>query len=109
MAIIAVTLAVGGTVLPLIGWAIGAIVTWFLTRWPARQKALTTIVWPLGFGLGAWLLGPGASGSTECTTNGQCTSADLPIALQMALGLTVILTAATLTFLVLHKERQAVT
>lgn len=106
--LLATLLALTNVVFPLVAWAVGAVLAWALLRWPARHKLLAVVVWPLGFGLGGWFLGPGASESATCDAGGRCTrDGALPIEAQMGLGLAGVLLATAITILLVHRDRRA--
>jgi hypothetical protein len=43
-------LLLGGVVIPVLGWLVGVVLLWASPRWSARDKALGTLVFPLGLG-----------------------------------------------------------
>lgn len=106
--ITALAMVVAGVFLPVAGSIVGAVLVWVLAPWPARHKLLVAVVWPIGFGLGGWFGGPGATESSTCTLDGTCTRDDLlPIEAQMGLGLTAVITAAVVTALVVRHDRRS--
>ena len=71
-----ILLLVGGVVIPVIGWIVGALLLWFSQAWTVRDKIWGTLVLPGGLLPAAWLViapvsvetchsGPG--GATTCT------------------------------------------
>lgn len=68
-----------GSFVPIIGWAVGAVLLWGSRRWSTREKLLGTLVVPGGPGMALWLglyfpgqtctevRGPGGVTETDCT------------------------------------------
>ncbi|MFB4313437.1 hypothetical protein [Actinomadura sp. 21ATH] len=106
-AALAVAAAAAGILLPVIGTLAAAALIWALTRWPARHKVLAAVAWPVGFGMGAWYAGPGASESTLCSPDGTCTTDGMPIEAQLGLGLALVTAALLATVLVARHDRLA--
>jgi hypothetical protein len=61
----AVLLMTLGSLIPLLGWAAGAVLLWTARRWTTREKLLGTLVVPGGPGLALWLA---SYGGQSCYT-----------------------------------------
>jgi uncharacterized membrane protein len=81
-----VLLLVGGIVIPLIGWVIGAVLLWASARWTIRDKVIGTLVVPGGLGLAVWLT-LFASSTSVCTADGNCDTSGPPVGVGIALVL----------------------
>lgn len=44
-----ILLAIGGIILPILGWFIGLALLWTSSRWTTRDKLIGTFVWPGGY------------------------------------------------------------
>lgn len=64
-------LLVGGVVLPVVGWVIGAVLLWTSPAWTVRDKLVGTLLVPGGLGL-PLILGGMAMSTTSVTATG-CT------------------------------------
>ena len=62
-----ILLAIGGIILPVVGWFIGVALLWTSSRWTTRDKLIGTFVWPGGYLLP---LGLGLISARVCTTVG---------------------------------------
>jgi uncharacterized membrane protein len=76
-----VLLLVGGVVIPVIGWLIGAVLLWVSRSWTLRDKLVGTLVLPGGLLAAAWLvIAPvtiqtcGGSGPGRSCTGGPTTT-----------------------------------
>ncbi len=81
-----VLLLVGGIVIPLLGWVIGAVLLWASARWTVRDKVIGTLVVPGGLGLAVWLT-LFASSTSVCTADGNCDTSGPPVGVGIALVL----------------------
>lgn len=71
----AVLVAVGGIIVPLVGWVVGVALLWNSTVWTRRDKVVGTLLWPL---LAAVIVGVAAAvGSMP--TSGQPYTLDEPV------------------------------
>lgn len=57
-----------GSFIPLIGWAVGAVLLWGSRRWSSREKLLGTLVVPGGPGMALWL---GLFVGESCASTGE--------------------------------------
>ncbi|MEV5746690.1 hypothetical protein AB0L00_02635 [Actinoallomurus sp. NPDC052308] len=102
-------LLVGGVLLPVVGWLIGAVMLLGSSRWTLRDKAAGLLIWPGGLAVAAALVV--FAPTRECVYvddagghrhGGQCTGTALPGWLGVPLLLVAIagplLTAAYLTW-----------
>lgn len=64
-----------GSFIPLIGWAVGAVLLWGSRRWSTREKLLGTLVVPGGPGMALWL-GLFFPGQTCVYTDGSAGTTD---------------------------------
>jgi HAAS len=71
-----ILLLVGGVVIPVIGWIVGALLLWISQAWTLRDKIWGTLVLPGGLLPAVWLVftpasvescGSGPGGTTSCT------------------------------------------
>ncbi|MBC6468064.1 HAAS signaling domain-containing protein [Actinomadura alba] len=88
-----ILLLVGGIVLPVLGWVIGAVLLWASARWTLRDKVIGTLVFPGGLAVPAWYL-LFASGSSTCSPDGTCETSGMPFGLTTTL--TLIATAGSI-------------
>jgi hypothetical protein len=105
-----ILLAVGGVVLPFIGWAIGVLLLWISSAWTVRDKVIGTLVVPggllpavaltiLGAGSTARVcMSPGVNGAAQTCTPGPSGSSEaVVIVLLAALFVLPFVTAVYLT------------
>jgi hypothetical protein len=55
-----IMLLIGGVILPVIGWFIGAVLLWVSETWTTREKLVGTLIVPGGFALPVFILTFGA-------------------------------------------------
>jgi hypothetical protein len=69
----AVLLLTVGSFIPLIGWAVGAVLLWASRRWSIREKLLGTLVVPGGPGMALWpgLFSPGQTCTERQGSDGE--------------------------------------
>ncbi|MGH3373592.1 MAG: HAAS signaling domain-containing protein [Actinoallomurus sp.] len=72
-----ILLLIGGIVLPVLGWVIGAVLLWASARWTVRDKVIGTLVVPGGLGVAAWSL-LFTSASSSCSADGVCQTSGTP-------------------------------
>jgi hypothetical protein len=80
-----ILLLIGGIVLPVLGWVIGAVLLWASGRWTVRDKVIGTLVVPGGMGVAVWCL-LFWSGSSSCTSDGACQTSGAPVGAGVALA-----------------------
>jgi hypothetical protein len=83
-----IMLAVGGVVLPFIGWLVGVLLLWISNAWTVREKVIGTLVVPGGLLPAVALLiyelgsasqvcrSPGVNGAAETCTGGASSSSE---------------------------------
>lgn len=81
-----ILLLIGGIVVPVLGWIVGAVLLWASTRWTTRDKAIGTLVFPGGLGVMAWFF-LFWTGPTACSSNGSCQTSGMSAGLALTLGL----------------------
>jgi hypothetical protein len=104
-------LLLGGLVIPVLGWVIGAVMLWTSRVWTRREKLVGTLIFPGGLGAMVYLVAFAAAGTAEtcssmsspggptithCTGGGSTASDVLHIVLAVALLVGPILTAVYL-------------
>jgi uncharacterized membrane protein len=110
-------LSVGGVVIPIIGWIVGAVLLWTSPWWTRGDKLLGTLVWPGGmFAVLYAFTAPTTtcSGTQTVTTNGDqvtitgqtCTGFALPIALGVPLALLLFLAPAAVAIVLYRRARR---
>jgi len=87
-----------GSLLPVLGWAIGLALLWRSRRWSTRDKLLGTLVWPGGM-QPLWIMLAIPSGSTDCV-NSVCTDSGFVPPPAVGVAILVILVAAPAAVLV---------
>jgi hypothetical protein len=99
-------LMVGGLLLPVLGWLVGAALLWSGPRWSTRDKLLGTLVWPLGPGGLVLVFALLPTSVTACVRGGadpveQCTTTgwSLPAGLGIAIFVTVLVVGAAVGIL----------
>ena len=84
-----ILLLVGGVVIPVIGWIVGALLLWISQAWTVRDKIWGTLVLPGGLLPAVWLVfapvsiescGSGPGGTTTCTGGPTTTQQTINIA-----------------------------
>lgn len=81
-----ILLLIGGIVLPVLGWVIGAVLLWSSGRWTTRDKVIGTLVLPGGLLTVAWYF-LFWSASSVCSPDGTCQTSGLPAGAALALAL----------------------
>ncbi len=81
-----VLLLIGGIVLPVLGWIVGAVLLWASARWTTRDKVIGTLVVPGGLAVAAWSL-LFASSTSVCSPDGTCQTSGTPAGVAVTLAL----------------------
>ena len=81
-----ILLLIGGIVLPVLGWVVGAVLLWASARWTTRDKVIGTLVFPGGLAIMVWYR-VFWSGSSVCSPDGTCQTSGMPAGLAMTLAL----------------------
>lgn len=72
-----VLLPIGGVILPVIGWFVGAVLLWVSDAWNTRDKVIGTLIFPGGLlvPIGLLFVGTGESSCIEISSGGGPTTA----------------------------------
>ncbi|HEX2312929.1 MAG TPA: hypothetical protein VHJ17_04300 [Thermomonospora sp.] len=98
-------LLVGGVVLPVLGWIVGAVLVWASARWSTRDKLLGTLLFPGGLGAAVWVYLTSGE-STTCAPDGTCETDGLPLEAVMAGCLVVAVVSAVTCGHLLRRARR---
>lgn len=79
-----ILLLIGGVVLPVLGWIVGAVLLWASARWTTRDKLIGTLVVPGGLAVMVWCV-LFASSSSTCSPDGTCQTSGMPLGLAAVL------------------------
>lgn len=110
-----ILLPIGGVVIPVLGWIVGAILLASSNVWTSREKVIGLLLFPGGL-LPAVALSLGAGGGRSCTyssVNGgpvieTCTGGGMPVALAyLLLAVLVLVPIGTTIFLASRLNRRA--
>jgi uncharacterized membrane protein len=88
-----VLLPIGGVIVPVVGWVVGAVLLWTSPVWSTRDKVVGTLVWPGGLLVPVYLslFATGASPCMTAVVDGRVVSntCGSPSGLQQALAIVV--------------------
>jgi hypothetical protein len=95
-----ILLPVGGVLLPVVGWFVGALLLWISDAWSTRDKLVGTFVIPGGLLVPLGLLfvstGSGGGACVETSTGAECTTDSMGAGDALVIALIVVLLLAPL-------------
>jgi hypothetical protein len=105
-----ILLLIGGIVIPVIGWFVGALLLWVSQAWTVRDKLIGTLLVPGGLLPAAWLaLGP-SGGVETCTgsaNGGQTCTGGVSLAHQILLIVIFVAVVVAPFVTAVHLARRA--
>ncbi|MEV0401978.1 hypothetical protein [Actinoallomurus sp. NPDC050550] len=103
---VVILLLIGGIVLPLLGWLIGAVLLWASARWTLRDKLIGTLVFPGGLVIPAYYF-LFWSGSTTCDGTGHCESSGTSAGTASTVLLVTLVGSLASAAYLMHRARRS--